>query len=222
MPPLTTEGQKSHRYLKRREDGSVVLVDPDSEIQYSYAVDQLKAYHAFDRELRQFKITRESIVPGGYHGFQQVWNCDVDCAWGFTEWDDDTGTPILHGPAVPYSLLIPRVGEVKAAPASNEFLEQLTMFAAKRAVAQSNFQEKKKRDRLLNKRSLAHTGLLGQSSSSSLPKRARTDHYQSAPEEEDPEVEEEGEVNQEQAERGEDNSEPADTTTVEIDQPMHV
>ncbi|KAI0691487.1 hypothetical protein BC835DRAFT_1307452 [Cytidiella melzeri] len=216
--------QRGHCYLERLTDGSILLRDPSTDVKYSYSVDQLKAYHAFDRELRNGKVNGTSTVPGGYPGFQQMWNEDPDCAWGFTEWDDEQFKVVLHGAAVPYRLLIPHTEE-KPERTNDEFLHRLAILTAKRAVVQADFQERKKQDRLRQKRSFAQTGLLGQPSSSSRNKRARTYRHRSAPEYGEDDAE--GEVYDEQEEReaeeqdgGEANHEAIATTATEEDETM--
>ncbi|KAI0686103.1 hypothetical protein BC835DRAFT_1309637 [Cytidiella melzeri] len=170
------------------------------------------------------KVNRTSTVPGGYPGFQQMWNEDPDCAWGFTKWDDEQFKVVLHGAAVPYCLLIPHTEEKPKRP-NDKFLHRLAILTAKRAVVQANFQEKKKQDCLCQKQLFAQTGLLGQPSLSSRNKRTRTYCHCSAPEygEEDAEREvydEQKEREAEEQDGGEANHKAITTTATKEDKLM--
>lgn len=136
---------------------------------YHYAVEQLRLFHKYDRQLRQKEATLDSPIPGGYTDFVSRWNLDPRCRWGFTEWDNHSQTLIYHGPAIPESALIPRIPQpqtthpvsIGGSAPKDDLVNRLLLMTARRAAAQDERQQLKKAERIEKRLTKQRTALIG-------------------------------------------------------------
>ncbi|THG96070.1 hypothetical protein EW026_g5697 [Hermanssonia centrifuga] len=147
-----------HAYLTRLTDGSIVLRNTASEARVSFTVDELRAYHRFDALIRQYAVTQDSIVPGGYGEFQTLWNSDRQNHFQFSEYRALTEDCIIHGAPVPFDTLIPRSAQVppqsnrtrapELSAARQDTIQELLWESAAANVRRKEWIEKKKKERL--------------------------------------------------------------------------
>ncbi|THH00827.1 hypothetical protein EW026_g1779 [Hermanssonia centrifuga] len=147
-----------HAFMTRQNDGSIVLRNTVSDARVLFSVEELRAYHRFDALVRQYAVTQDSLIPGGYGEFQTLWNSDCQNRYQFSEYRTLTEDCIIHGAPVPFDTLIPRSSQTPAAPTKATFpglsadrqdtIQELLWESAAASLRKKEWIEKKKRERL--------------------------------------------------------------------------
>ncbi|THG93097.1 hypothetical protein EW026_g8041 [Hermanssonia centrifuga] len=157
-----------HAFLTRQSDGSIVLRNTVSDARVVFTVEALRAYHRFDALVRQYAVTQDSLIPGGYSEFQTLWNSDRQNRYQFSEYRTLTEDCVIHGAPVPIDILVPRSAQAPSqtnrtnipglSADRQETIQELLWESAAASLRKKEWIERKKNERRDKKASRHNIG----------------------------------------------------------------
>ncbi|KAH9851732.1 hypothetical protein C2E23DRAFT_855786 [Lenzites betulinus] len=108
---------RTHHYLRRLRNNSVILRDNVTGERTHFSVEQLRLFSGFDDGLRRQLFSGPGLLtPGGYEDFRRLWAQDAECPYQFAIYNPVSGNVTIAGLALHIDELAPIT---QAPPARN-------------------------------------------------------------------------------------------------------